>query len=224
MHVSNRKLALAGIAGTVTYAIADLFLYIGADILNEDRTKLLSIPEWRLMASMWIAALGSLLMLMGYISLARLFAKAFPKTGKYLILPALMCFGGIMYMHFTLGVYEPLTYASAMKAGIPNKQIQELLTNSMNYLNPLTMTLVVLGYSTQIVLITGILTGRFNLRKRTAAYIYGGAAVVILAVILISKLTGEWGFTGSLESLFEMTFFLPGYIHFTKLEKENTTQ
>lgn len=96
MHVSNRKLALAGIAGTVTYAIADLFLYIGADMLNEDRTKLLSIPEWRLMASMWIAALGSLLMLMGYISLARLFAKAFPKTGKYLILPALICYGGIM--------------------------------------------------------------------------------------------------------------------------------
>lgn len=47
---------------------------------------------------------------------------------------------------------------------------------------------------------------------------------MILAVILISKLTGEWGFTGSLESLFEMTFFLPGYLHFTKLEKENTTQ
>ena len=60
-------MALAGIAGAVTYAIADLFLYVGTDMLSENKLSLWQVPVWRLMASMWIAAIGSLIAFPGLL-------------------------------------------------------------------------------------------------------------------------------------------------------------
>ena len=40
----------------------------------------------------------------------------------------------------------------------------------------------------------------------------GVYAVAFGVFLLIGKLTGEWGLTGSLESLFETTFFIPAYL------------
>lgn len=214
---TNEKLAATGIIGTVVYAIADLFLFLGADMYSEDKTQsFLAVPEWRLMASMWIAALGSLLMLFGYVSLYRLYKDVFKKKCLILMLPALTCFGAVMYMHFVLGVYEPLTYISAVKAGVEPDVAIKILSNATSYISPLTAVLIVLGYSTQIVLVYGLLSGRFGLKKRVAAYIYGGAVAIALLFILIARMTGEWGITGSLESLFEMTFFIPGLLYFRK--------
>ena len=42
----NKLMAGAGIAGTVIYAIADMFLYIGQDVLSDDQTALWDVPEW----------------------------------------------------------------------------------------------------------------------------------------------------------------------------------
>ena len=171
------------------------------------------------MTSMWIGVIGSLLLLLGFISLARMFNKVFEKAGKFLILPAFLCIGGVLYMHFALGVYAPLTYNSAVKAGITAEQFSVLLANAESYLNPLTIVLVILGYSTEIVLIYGILSGKFGLRKRLVSFMFGGYALVVLAFALIAKLTGEYGILGSVESLLEMTFFIPAFIYWRKEEK-----
>ena len=93
MESNNRKLALAGIIGTIVYAVADLFLYLGTDIASDSKLSLWQVPEWRLMTSMWIGVIGSLLLLLGFISLARMFNKVFEKAGKFLILPAFLCIG-----------------------------------------------------------------------------------------------------------------------------------
>ena len=37
--------------------------------------------------------------------------------------------------------------------------------------------------------------------------------------ILVAKLIGDWGITGSLESLLETTFFIPAYLYWRKAEK-----
>jgi hypothetical protein len=216
----NSKLALAGIIGTVVYAAADAFLYLGTDIASDNKISLWKVPEWRLMTSMWIGVIGSLLLLLGFMSLARMFSKVFEKAGKFLILPAFLCIGGVLYMHFVLGVYAPLTYNSAVKAGITAEQFSVLLANAESYLNPLTIVLVILGYSTEIVLIFGILSGKFGLKKRLVSFMFGGYAVVVLVFALIAKLTGEYGILGSVESLLEMTFFIPAYIYWRKEEKK----
>ena len=216
----NSKLALAGIIGTVVYAAADAFLYLGTDIASDNKISLWKVPEWRLMTSMWIGVIGSLLLLLGFMSLARMFSKVFEKAGKFLILPAFLCIGGVLYMHFVLGVYAPLTYNSAVKAGITAEQFSVLLANAESYLNPLTIVLVILGYSTEIVLIFGILSGKFGLKKRLVSFMFGGYALVILVFALIAKLTGEYGILGSVESLLEMTFFIPAYIYWRKEEKK----
>ena len=216
----NSKLALAGIIGTVVYAAADAFLYLGTDIASDNKISLWKVPEWRLMTSMWIGVIGSLLLLLGFMSLARMFSKVFEKAGKFLILPAFLCIGGVLYMHFSLGVYAPLTYNSAVKAGITAEQFSLLLANAESYMNPLTIVLVILGYSTEIVLIFGILSGKFGLRKRLVSFMFGGYALVILVFALIAKLTGEYGILGSVESLLEMTFFIPAYIYWRKEEKK----
>ena len=96
MESNNRKLALAGIIGTIVYAVADLFLYLGTDIASDNKISLWQVPEWRLMTSMWIGVIGSLLLLLGFISLARMFNKVFEKAGKFLILPAFLCIGGVL--------------------------------------------------------------------------------------------------------------------------------
>ena len=220
MESNNRKLALAGIIGTIVYAVADAFLYLGTDIASDNKISLWQVPEWRLMTSMWIGVIGSLLLLLGFISLARMFDKVFEKAGRFLILPAFLCIGGVLYMHFVLGVYAPLTYNSAVKAGITAEQFSALLANAESYLNPLTIILVILGYSTEIVLIVGILSGKFGLRKRLVSFMFGGYALVVLAFALIAKLTGEYGILGSVESLLEMTFFIPAYIYWRKEEKK----
>jgi len=220
MASNNWKLALAGIIGTIVYAVADAFLYLGTDIASDNKITLWQVPEWRLMTSMWIGVIGSLLLLLGFISLARMFNKVFGKAGRFLILPAFLCIGGVLYMHFALGVYAPLTYNSAVKAGITAEQFSVLLANAESYMNPLTIVLVILGYSTEIVLIYGILSGRFGLRKRLVSFMFGGYALVVLVLALIAKLTGEYGILGSVESLLEMTFFIPAYIYWRKEEKK----
>ena len=102
MESNNRKMALAGIIGTIVYAVADAFLYLGTDIASDNKITLWEVPEWRLMASMWIGVIGSLLLLLGFISLAKMFGRVFKKAGKFLILPAFLCIGGVLYMHFVL--------------------------------------------------------------------------------------------------------------------------
>lgn len=213
-------MALAGIIGTIVYAVADAFLYLGTDIASDNKISLWQVPEWRLMTSMWIGVIGSLLLLLGFMSLANMFSKVFGKAGKFLILPAFLCIGGVLYMHFTLGVYAPLTYNSAVKAGITAEQFSVLLANAESYLNPLTIVLVILGYSTEIVLIFGILSGKFGLKKRLVSFMFGGYALVVLVLALIAKLTGDYGILGSVESLLEMTFFVPAYLYWRKGEKK----
>ena len=220
MVSSNRKMAMAGIAGTIVYAIADGFLYLGTDIASDNKISLWQVPEWRLMTSMWIGVIGSLLLLLGFMSLARMFEKVFKKAGKFLILPAFLCIGGVLYMHFTLGVYAPLTYNSAVKAGVTAEQFSVLLKNAESYLNPLTGILVILGYSTEIVLIFGILSGKFGLKKRVLPIMFGGYFALVAVIVLIAKITGEFGLLGSTESLLEMTFFIPAYIYWRKEEKK----
>ena len=218
MESNNRKMALAGIVGTIVYAVADAFLYLGTDIASDNKITLCQVPEWRLMASMWIGVIGSLLLLLGFISLAKMFGRVFKKAGKFLILPAFLCIGGVLYMHFALGVYAPLTYNSAVKAGVTAEQFSVLLANAESYMNPLTLVLVILGYSTEIVLIYGILSGRFGLKKRLVSFMFGGYTLLVLVIALIGKLTGEYGLLGSVESLLEMTFFIPAYFYWRKEE------
>lgn len=210
----SKYLAIAGICGAVIYAIADLFLYMGTDIFDD--TSLWNVPEWRLMTSMRIGVIGSLLMILGFISLYRLYDEVFGRIGKLLITPSFLCVGGILYMHFTLGVYAPLTFQSARKAGVTEVAATALIQNANRYLNPLTIVLVVLGYLTELVLIYGILSGRFGLKKRTLFYMYGGYALLFGLFLLIGYLSGEWGLTGSLESLFEITFSVPALLFWNK--------
>ncbi|MBR1506746.1 MAG: hypothetical protein IJ619_01910 [Eubacterium sp.] len=213
MSKVNKIMAGAGIAGTIVYAIADMFLYIGQDVLSDDQTALWNVPEWRLMTSMWIGVIGSLLLLMGFISLGKMYHNVFRGLGNILILPSLLCIGGVLYMHFTLGVYSPLTYRSAINAGVSESQIVTLIEHAQSYLNPLTYTLAILGYLTEIILIYGILSGKFGLKKRNVFYIFGGYFILVLIFVVFAKITGEWGVTGSLESVLEMTFFIPAYLY-----------
>lgn len=166
---SNHRMAFAGIAGAVTYAIADYYLYWGTQPFDKNSLSLWQVPEWRLMASMWIAVIGSLLLLFGYLSLRKMYSDVFGKIGNVLSLPAMMCCGGVMYLHFVLGVYAPLTYNSAVKAGVTSEQVSVMVSNAEKYSGPLTITLILLGYSTEIVLLFGILSGKFGLKKRIAA-------------------------------------------------------
>ncbi|MBQ8087634.1 MAG: hypothetical protein IJ234_04330, partial [Clostridia bacterium] len=99
----SQCMAIAGICGAVIYAIADMFLYWGTDIFSKDSTSLWNVPEWRLMTSMSIGVVGSLLMLLGFISLYRLYDEVFGGIGKLLITPSFLCMGGVLYMHFTFG-------------------------------------------------------------------------------------------------------------------------
>ena len=215
----NYKMALAGICGAVIYGIADTFLYVGTDIFSEDVTALWRVPEWRLMMSMAIGVVGSLLMILGFISLYRLYQLSFGRLAKLLITPSFLCIGGVLYMHYTLGVYSPLTFMSAIKAGVPDHLAIDMIQRANAYMGPLTWVLVILGYFTELVLIVGILSGRISLRKRVLLYMYGGYAVVFLIVMLVGIITHEWGLTGSLESLFETTFFFPALVYWHNKDK-----
>ena len=65
------------------------------------------------------------------------------------------------------------------------------------------------------------LSGRISLKKRVLLYMYGGYAVVFAFFMLIGKTTNEWGLTGSLESLFETTFFIPPLLYWHNKDLKN---
>jgi hypothetical protein len=44
---------------------------------------------------------------------------------------------------------------------------------------------------------------------------FGGYTLLVLVIALIAKLTGEYGLLGSVESLLEMTFFIPAYFYWS---------
>ena len=213
----SRIMAFAGILGAVTYGVADLFLYMGCVMPSKDDvTTSWRVPEWRLMTSMSISVIGSFLMILGFISLARLYKETFRKIGNLLIIPSLLCLGSILYMHYTLGVYSPLTFMSAIKAGVPEQQAINLIQRANSYMNPLTAVLIILGYLTEAVLIVGILSGKIALKRRVLLYMYGGYALFLGLVVLICFLSGEWGFIGPVESIFETTFFIPPFLYWRK--------
>ena len=214
------KMAAAGILGAVIYGIADGFLYLGTDVFSKDPTALWRIREWRGMASMSIGVVGSLLMFLGFLSLYRLYVEVFGRWGKVLITPSFLCIGGVLYMHYVLGVYSPLTFQSALKAGISESLAIQMIQNANAYMNPLTVVLVVLGYFTEIVILFGVISGKFGLKRRVLLFTYGGYAILVGVVLLIGRLTGEWGFVGSLESLFETTFFIPAYFYWSRREEK----
>lgn len=212
----NKNLALYGIIGAVLYAIADLFLYVGVEIESGNLLSYCHVEEWRLMASMWLSVVASLGLLCGFISLYQLVKMAFGEKIKFImILPFLAC-GGILYCHFVLGVYNPLTYQSAIKAGLSENQIVQILESASLYLNPLTMAIVLCTYITELIVIAGVLSGKFGLKKRFLLFIYLGYAIIYVFVILLIKLTGITGIRGGLESLFETTFFLPAFFAWKK--------
>ena len=219
----NKNLALCGIIGAVLYAIADCFLYIGIDIESADTIAFCQVSEWRLIASMWISLFGSFGLLLGFISLYRLVKSSFGKKFKYIMILPLIAAGGILYCHFVLGVYNPLTYQGAIKAGIQENQIVKVLENSAEYLMPLTMTIVLCGYMAEIIVIIGILSGKFGLKKRFLLFMYMGYAILLLILIFITKFCGIYGLKGGHESLFEMTFFLPVFFAKKKIKDENNT-
>ena len=76
--------------GAVIYGIADSFLYVGTDIFSEDVTALWRVPEWRLMMSMAIGVVGSFLMILGFVSLYRLYQSSFGRMAKFLITPSFL--------------------------------------------------------------------------------------------------------------------------------------
>lgn len=214
----NKNLALYGIIGAVLYAIADLFLYVGVQIESGNLLSYCHVEEWRLMASMWLSLFASLGLLCGFISLYQLVKKSFGEKFKFImILPLLAC-GGILYCHFVLGVYNPLTYQSAIKAGVSESQIVQVLESAALYLNPLTMAIVLCGYITELIVIVGVLSGKFGLKKRFLLFMYLGYAIFYTFVILLVKITGITGLRGVLESLFETTFFLPAFFAWKKQE------
>jgi len=45
---------------------------------------------------------------------------------------------------------------------------------------------------------------------------FGGYFILVLLFVLAAKITGEWGILGSVESLLEMTFFIPAFLNWRK--------
>ena len=80
------------------------------------------------------------------------------------------------------------------------------------------MAIVLCGYITELIVIAGVLSGKFGLKKRFLLFMYLGYTLVYLLVILLVKLTGITGLRGGLESLFETTFFLPAFFAWKKQE------
>ncbi|MBR1911247.1 MAG: hypothetical protein IJ828_02705 [Treponema sp.] len=219
MYDNNKNLALCGVAGAVLYAVSDWFLYFGIEIDSADMIALCRVEEWRLMASMWVGVFGSFGLLLGFISLYRLVKSSFGKKWSCIMIFPILAAGGILYCHFVLGVYNPLTYQSAIKSNVSENQIIGMLEYASGYLMPLTLAIVICGYMAEIIVIVGILSGKFGLKKRFLLFMYMGFACVVLLLFFGSKVFGLAGLKGGRESLFEITFFLPAFFSWKEKSK-----
>ena len=211
----NRRLAVCGMLGGILYMISDLFIFLSRELIGVVPDAAWSpawggMGEWRFAVSAWIALLGSGLLFCGFVSLYEMVRETCGKLWRLFTLCGAAGVGGVLLAHTQIGVLPPLLYKAMARQGLSAEASRQTYENISAYLSPVSVLIILLFYTQLAVIIYGVLSGRFGLRRRVLLYMTGVTLVVTAVLALSLSLFGIRGGVGGGESLFEgMMYLIP---------------
>ena len=189
---NNRKLALYGIIGGILMMLANILVHTGSGITGDNPDPgWLSIPAILCGVSEMLAVLGALGLLAGWVSLYRMTEESCgPKMQKLSLIPA---FGvvGMALFHGNISCIEPLIYQVLSKNG-GEGMYHAMDTVISGSFAPVDLLILLTFYLQLIVLIYGVFSGKFGVKKWLIVFnpVVGLVLGVILGAILPPSLTG----------------------------------
>lgn len=209
--LTNRRLAVCGMLGGILYMVSDFFLFLSRELNRElPDAAWSSMGEWRFAVSVWIALLGSGLLLCGFISLYEMVRETCGKFWRCFTLCGAPGVCGVLLAHTQIGVLPPLLYKAMARQGLSDEMFKLVQEGISAYLSPVTALIILLFYTQLAVILYGVLSGRFGLRRRVLLYIPGITLAATAVLALSLSLFGIRGGIGGGESFFEgMLYLIP---------------
>lgn len=209
--VRNATLALAGIVGGLAYALSDDLIFLGANPLGPTPDPAWAqMPMWRFVGSTWVALFATALLGCGYLSLYRMVRETCGSAIRRLTLVGAVGLGGVLLAHFNIGVLAPLVYKAMMASGASEASFVQVEAMLSAALRPLNALIVVFLYTQLVVLVYGVVSWRFGLRRPVLLVVLGMTLILALARLVLFRLFGVTGSTGATESILEgMMYFVP---------------
>jgi len=192
-------------AGGLTYALADLFLYLSKSL------------EYQNPDPAWIYLFGAVLCGFGFLSLYNMVKENLSKRFCYFTLIGIIGLAGALYTHFVFGCLSPLLYKALNLQGISDATYLSVHDIIYKYNRPLVVFLYLCTYTQLVVIIFGLCSGRFHLKNRVLIYMIGLTIVVNLGLVLFFALFKIRGALGCVESIFEASFYFVPYLYWTKV-------
>lgn len=222
--LTNRRLAVCGMAGGILYMISDLFLFLSRE-LNGGIPDAAWNPawrgmgEWRFAASAWIALLGTGLLLCGFVSLYEMVRETCGKFWRLFTLCGAAGVCGVLLAHTQIGILPPLLYKAIMHQGLSYETFKLVRESISAYLLPVSVLIILLFYTQLAVILYGVLGGKFGLRRRVLLYMAGITLASAAIPALALSLFGIRGGIGGGESLFEGMMYLIPFWYWNAAER-----
>ncbi len=189
---NNRKLALFGIIGGILMMLANILVHTGTGMTGENPDPgWLSIPAILCGISEILAVLGTLGLLAGWVSLYRMTAETCgTRMQKFALIPAFGAVGMALF-HGNISCIEPLIYQVLAQSGGEGmySAMDAMISSSFA---PVDLLILVTCYLQLILLLYGIFSGRFGVKKWMIVFnpVVGLVLGVVLGAILPPSLNG----------------------------------
>lgn len=213
MKINNKKLALGGIIGGILYMLANLLLHMSAGMTGDNPD-----PGWASMAAILsgiselLAVLGSVGFLMGFLSLYHMVSDTCgSKMRRQSVVPAIGVVGMALF-HGNVNCIEPLIYKVLVQNGITAEVYTSMDAAISSSFAPVDLLILVAFYIQLIVLIYGVFSGKFGVKKWLI--IFNPIVGLVLGVVLGMVLPGAVnGLSYGMRSLGEGLMYLIPYTY-----------
>ena len=186
MKLSNKALSTGGIIGGIVFMAANAIVHVGSGMTGENPdTGWAEIPPILCGISELLAVIGAVCLLMGFIGFYRMVQDSCgSKMQTFAMIPAVGVVGMALF-HGNINCIEPLVYQVLANHG--NEAVygdmDAIISGSFA---PVDLLILVTFYLQLIVLIYGVFSGRFGVKKWLI--IFNPVFFLILGVLLSNVL------------------------------------
>ncbi len=220
--VETRKMkgmALLGFIGGLLFAIGDCLVYMTPNIKNANGifTDWEQMGMWRFSASVYLGCFGSILLIIGFHSLYKVVqvnCSVFIKGISQIIAAGIML---TAVGHFLIACIVPMTYKSAIMAGMTTDAAQKIMMvweESFVVLEVLIATIVIILQS--LFMIAMILRGQLECPKWMVILNPIFLIIISIPLSILFQDTVFAGVTDGFESLGEGALYIAVFWHWKK--------
>ena len=165
MKLSNKVLSVSGIIGGILFMTANALVHIGSGMTGENPdTGWAGMPAYLCGISEFLSVIGAVCLLMGFIGFYRMVCDSCGTKMQTLAMIPAVGIVGMPLFHGNINCIEPLIYKVLADHGNENiyGDMDAAISGSFA---PVDLMILVTFYLQIIVLIYGVFSGRFGVKK-----------------------------------------------------------